>query len=52
MLKPLRGDIWSLDLNPTRGNEQSGQRPGLVLSENTFNLGPAGLNVKILLGLF
>lgn len=47
MLKPLRGDIWSLDLNPTRGHEQSGQRPGLVLSENTFNLGPAGLVVVL-----
>lgn len=47
MLKPLRGDIWSIDLNPTKGHEQSGKRPGLVLSENTFNLGPAGLVVVL-----
>lgn len=47
MLKPLRGDIWSIDLNPTRGHEQAGKRPGLVLSENTFNLGQAGLVVVL-----
>ena len=47
MLKPLRGDVWSLDLKPTRGHEQAGKRPGLVLSENTFNIGPAGLVVVL-----
>jgi mRNA interferase MazF len=40
-------DIWSIDLNPTRYQEQSGNRYALVLSENTFNLGPAGLVVII-----
>lgn len=33
----LRGDIVWADLDPTRGNEQSGLRPVLVLSENVFN---------------
>ncbi|MGM0539820.1 MAG: type II toxin-antitoxin system PemK/MazF family toxin [Thermodesulfobacteriota bacterium] len=47
MLKPLRGDIWSIDLDSTKGYEQSGKRTGLVLSENTFNLGPAGLVVVL-----
>ncbi len=42
-----RGDIWYVDLNPTRGHEQSGKRPGLIISENTFNFGPAGLVVVL-----
>ncbi len=33
----LRGDIVWADLDPTRGNEQAGQRPVLVLSEDVFN---------------
>lgn len=47
MQQPCRGDIWYLDLNPTRGHEQSGKRPGLIISENTFNFGPAGLVVVL-----
>jgi mRNA interferase MazF len=41
--KPLRGEIWLIDLDPTRGHEQAGKRPGLVISADTFNAGPAGL---------
>ena len=33
----LRGEIRWADLNPTRGNEQAGQRPVLVLSHDVFN---------------
>ncbi|MBM3162403.1 MAG: type II toxin-antitoxin system PemK/MazF family toxin [Chlorobi bacterium] len=33
----LRGDIRWADLNPTRGNEQSGLRPVLVVSHDVFN---------------
>jgi len=33
----LRGEIRWADLNPTRGNEQTGQRPVLILSHNVFN---------------
>jgi mRNA interferase ChpB len=29
---PQRGDIWMVDLNPTKGREQAGVRPVLVLS--------------------
>ena len=29
---PKRGDIWLVDLNPTKGREQAGTRPVLVLS--------------------
>jgi mRNA interferase MazF len=33
----LRGDIVWADLSPTRGSEQAGQRPVLVLSHDVFN---------------
>jgi mRNA interferase MazF len=33
----LRGEIRWADLNPTRGTEQSGQRPVLILSHDVFN---------------
>lgn len=41
--QPSRGQIWLADLNPTRGHEQAGTRPVLVVSHDTFNHGPAGL---------
>ena len=37
MARILRGDIFWADLDPTRGREQSGLRPVLVLSHNVFN---------------
>jgi len=37
MARILRGDIVWADLEPTRGNEQAGQRPVLILSEDVFN---------------
>lgn len=40
---PNRGEIWLTDLNPTRGHEQAGTRPVLIISTNLFNHGPAGL---------
>jgi len=33
----LRGDICWADLDPTRGHEQAGRRPVLVLSQDVFN---------------
>jgi mRNA interferase MazF len=47
MPAPSRGEIWLVDLNPTRGHEQSGRRPGLVLSVDLFNHGSAGLVVLL-----
>jgi mRNA interferase MazF len=44
---PSRGDVWLVDLNPTRGHEQAGVRPALVVSTNLFNQGPAGLVVVL-----
>ncbi len=45
MRSPLRGEVWFADLNPTRGREQQGCRPVLVVSHDVFNGGPAELAV-------
>jgi mRNA interferase MazF len=37
MARILRGEIYWASLDPTRGNEQSGKRPVLVLSQDVFN---------------
>ena len=37
MARILRGDIRWADLNPTRGREQAGLRPVLILSHEIFN---------------
>ena len=42
-----RGDIWSVDLAPTRGHEQAEKRPCLILSVDKYNHGPAGLVIVI-----
>ena len=47
MLLQNRGEIWQVDLSPTRGHEQGGRRPGLVLSVDLFNHSPAGLVVLL-----
>ncbi len=33
----LRGDIFWADLTPTRGREQAGRRPVLIISHEIFN---------------
>ena len=47
MSAPSRGEVWLADLNPTRGHEQAGRRPVLVVSEDLFNRGPAGLVIVL-----
>ena len=37
MARILRGELRWADLNPTRGHEQAGLRPVLVLSQDVFN---------------
>lgn len=39
-----QGEIWHVDLNPTKGSEQSGFRPVVIISGNLLN---AYLNVVI-----
>ena len=37
MAQILRGEIYWADLDPTRGHEQAGRRPVLILSTDVFN---------------
>jgi len=37
MARILRGEIRWADLNPTKGHEQAGTRPVLILSHDVFN---------------
>ena len=41
----IRGSIWLVDLDPTRGHEQAKRRPCLVISADSYNQGPNGLTV-------
>src|SRR5687768_4388167 len=47
MAEPMQSEIWMADLDPTRGHEQAGRRPVLVVSADTFNASPAGLVVIV-----
>lgn len=47
MINPARGEVWLADLNPTRGHEQAGRRPILVVSHDLFNQGPAELVIVL-----
>lgn len=38
-----QGEVWWVDLDPTRGREQRGRRPAVVVSVDPLNHGPAEL---------
>lgn len=42
-----RGEVWVVDLDPTRGREQRGRRPALIVSTDAFNAGPARIAVVV-----
>ncbi len=42
-----RGEIWLVVLDPTKGREQAGMRPALVMSVDIFNHGAAELVVAV-----
>jgi len=44
---PTRGEVWLAHLDPVRGHEQAGTRPILILSDDLFNRGPAGLVIAV-----
>lgn len=46
-IQPARREVWLVNLDPTKGREQAGRRPALILSVDQFNHGPAGLVVVI-----
>ena len=45
--EPRRGDVWSVNFDPSQGREQGGRRPALVVSVDKFNLGQAELIVVL-----
>jgi mRNA interferase MazF len=45
--EPRYGEVWVADLDPTRGHEQSGARPVLIISDDLFNTGRSGLVIAI-----
>jgi mRNA interferase MazF len=44
---PARGEVWLAELSPTRGHEQAGTRPVLVVSTDGFNRGRARLALVV-----
>ncbi|MFV2073364.1 MAG: type II toxin-antitoxin system PemK/MazF family toxin [Thermoanaerobaculales bacterium] len=42
-----RGEIYFVNLNPTKGREQSGQRPVLVVSVDAINAQPLVVTVVV-----
>jgi mRNA interferase MazF len=40
IIKPSRGEVWYVDLEPVEGHEQGKVRPCVVVSANEFNKGP------------
>lgn len=34
---PLRGEVWRVEFNPTKGDEIQKQRPAIVISTDSFN---------------
>ena len=45
--EPMRGEVWYVGLDPTKGREQRGRRPALIVSANAFNRGAADLVVVL-----
>jgi mRNA interferase MazF len=45
--KPLRGDVWLVDLTPTRGHEIRGTHPCVIVSVDDFHRGPGDLVVVL-----
>lgn len=44
---PLRGEVWEVDLNPTKGREQAGRRSALIISSDGLNRGAAELVIVL-----
>lgn len=44
---PARGDVWMTEFGATRGREQAGTRPALVVSTDVFNRSGAELAVVV-----
>ena len=38
--QPRLGEVWRMTFDPVQGHEQGGIRPGLIISNNSFNRTP------------
>ena len=47
MAEPRYGEVWMCDFSPTRGREQAGRRPCLVVSDDRFNRSGAELALVV-----
>lgn len=47
MADPRRGEVWLGSLDPVIGHEQAGKRPLLIVSDDYFNAGRAGLVIVV-----
>jgi mRNA interferase MazF len=45
---PKRGEIWLLDWSPSRGSEQAGFRPALIIQTDAANCNPGYPNTIVL----
>jgi len=43
-----RGEVWSIILNPTKGSEQQGVRPAVIISPDSMN---ESLDTKVVIPL-
>ena len=43
-----RGEVWSVVLDPTKGSEQQGSRPAVIISPDTMN---DSLETKVIIPL-
>ncbi|MDB5068323.1 MAG: transcriptional modulator of MazE/toxin, MazF [Chloroflexi bacterium] len=44
---PARGEVWLADLEPTRGHEQGGRRPAVIVSTQALNRSRARLVIAL-----
>ncbi len=45
--QPSLGEVWQVQFSPTKGREQAGARPAMIVSVDKFNRGPAELVIVI-----
>lgn len=44
---PARAEVWLIDFGATRGHEQAGVRPGVIISADGFNTSGASLSIAL-----
>jgi mRNA interferase MazF len=47
MAKPRRGELWTVNLDPTLAREETGSRPALVISVDELNQSAADLVIVL-----